>query len=513
MTGVTKPEACTMVIFGAAGDLTKRLLVPALYNLAQTGLIPEEFALVGVDIGDFTAEQWTGSLSDMLKSFTHDAGSEDEISAVDVKSWGHLTQQVSYVRGDFTQASCFAELERTLKKIESGRKGPANRLFYLAVADRFFAPIVAGLGTAGLVRNDADTWRRVIIEKPFGHDLESAKALNSAVLRHIAEDQVYRIDHFLGKENVQNIMALRFANGLFEPLWNRDHIDHVQITVAETVGVEGRGKFYEQTGALRDMVPNHVFQLVGMIAMEPPVGFSADAVRNKKCDVFSAMRPVRAEDAVRAQYSGGSINGHAYPAYRDEPNVSKDSNVETYVALRLAIDNWRWAGVPFFVRTGKRMACRMTEIAIVFKRAPLTTFQDTPIAKLPPSTLVLRIQPDEGVAHEFQVKRPGPTVDVSPVTMDFRYSDWFPPAPNVGYETLLFDCMMGDQTLFQRADMVEAAWRAVEPLLNDWSSDKTEIIKYEAGSEGPSAADVLIGSGNSSRNWRPIALNGGPRCP
>ncbi len=512
MTSVTKPETCTMVIFGAAGDLTKRLLVPALYNLAQTGLIPDEFSLVGVDIGEFTAEQWTESLHHMLRSFTHDVGSEDEISEVDAKSWSLLTQQVFYVQGDFTQEECFAKLGRTLTEIEGNRKGPANRLFYLAVADRFFASIVAGLGTAGLVRNEIDAWRRVIIEKPFGHDLESAKALNTAVLRSVTESQVYRIDHFLGKENVQNIMALRFANGLFEPLWNRDHIDHVQITVAETVGVEARGKFYEQTGALRDMVPNHVFQLVGMIAMEPPVGFSADAVRNKKFEVFSAIRPVRAADVVRAQYSAGSINGHACFSYRDESNVSKDSNIETYVALRLAIDNWRWAGVPFFIRTGKRMACRMTEIAIVFKRAPLTTFQDTPIATLPPSTLVLRIQPDEGVAHEFQVKRPGPTVDVSPVTMDFRYSDWFPPAPNVGYETLLFDCMMGDQTLFQRADMVEAAWRVVEPLLNDWSCEKTEIKKYEAGSEGPSAADVLIGGGDLGRNWRPVALNGAPRC-
>jgi glucose-6-phosphate 1-dehydrogenase len=322
----------------------------------------------------------------------------------------------------------------------------------------------------------------------------------------VREDQVYRIDHFLGKETVQNIMAFRFANGLFEPIWNRDRIDHVQITVAETVGVERRGRFYEKTGALRDMVPNHVFQLLAMVAMEPPVGFHSDAIRNKKAEVFAAMEPLRLSDAVRGQYGAGTVLGRPVHAYRDEPDVARDSPIETYVAMRLEIDNWRWAGVPFYLRTGKHMSHRTTEIAIRFKQAPAAAFEATPVADLPPNWLVLQIQPDEGISLQFEVKRPGPVVELAPVKMEFRYSDWFPPEPNVGYETLVYDVMLGDSTLFQRGDMVESTWRVVQPILDYWQkTPPTDFPNYASGSDGPAAADDLLRQ-DGNRAWRPVAL-------
>jgi glucose-6-phosphate 1-dehydrogenase len=344
----------------------------------------------------------------------------------------------------------------------------------------------------------------VVIEKPFGHSLESARELNASILRVLDEEQIFRIDHFLGKETVQSIMAFRFANGLFEPIWNRDRIDHVQITVAETVGVEKRGKFYEQTGALRDMVPNHVFSLVSMVAMEPPTGFDAAAIRSKKAEVLAAMPAVRPDQAVRGQYGSGTVLDKKVKAYRQEPDVAPDSNVETYVAMRLEIDNWRWAGVPFYIRTGKHLAQRNTEIAIRFKQAPYTPFQDTPVGDLRSNWLLLRIAPDEGISLQFEVKRPGPMMDLAAVKMDFRYDDWFPKEPNVGYETLLYDVMNGDQTLFMRADMVEQAWRIVQPVLDDWAEDKSaaSMAAYRAGSDGPAEADKLLTNGD--RRWRPV---------
>ncbi|HET6608221.1 MAG TPA: glucose-6-phosphate dehydrogenase, partial [Rhodopila sp.] len=336
-------------------------------------------------------------------------------------------------------------------------------------------------------------WRRVVIEKPFGHDLDSAKALNATILRVAEEHQIYRIDHFLGKETVQNIMALRFGNGMFEPIWNRDRIDHVQITVAETVGVESRGRFYERTGALRDMVPNHVFQLLAMVAMEPPAGFDATAVRNRKSDVFSALRTVAPEDAVRGQYD----------KYRQEKDVAPDSSTETYAAMRLSIDNWRWAGVPFYLRTGKHMSRRLTEIAIRFKPAPAAPFEDTDVGSLPPNWLLLQIQPDEGIALQFEVKRPGPVVDLAAVRMAFKYADWFPKEPNIGYETLIYDVMIGDQTLFNRADQVEETWRVVADVLDRWSKTKPEAFpNYASGSDGPAEADTLLS--RDGRSWRPV---------
>ena len=499
-----------MVIFGAAGDLTKRLLVPALYNLCHTGLLPDNFAIVGVDVADLDAAKWRDSLHDMLQSFVGNASSESRIDAIDAAGWQSLADGMSYLRGDFNDPALYQKLHDHLHDLSQQRQTQGNVLFYLAVADRFFGPIIEHLGHAGLADEalrdgTPQRWRRVVIEKPFGHDLNSAKALNTRIMRVLREEQIYRIDHFLGKETVQSIMAFRFANGLFEPIWNRDRIDHVQITVAETVGVERRGRFYETTGALRDMVPNHVFQLLAMVAMEPPAGFDAKAVRNRKADVFAAMSSARPDDAVRGQYAPGTVLGHDVPGYRQEPDVSPTSDTETYVAMRLHIDNWRWAGVPFYLRTGKRMTARMTEIAIRFKPAPYAPFDDTTVAALPPNWLVLHIQPNEGISLQFEVKRPGPVVDLAAVQMAFHYDDWFSREPNVGYETLIYDVMIGDQTLFNRADMIEETWRVVQPVLDAWAADPPRPFpSYASGSEGPHAAETLLrGDG---RAWRPLPV-------
>jgi glucose-6-phosphate 1-dehydrogenase len=358
-----------------------------------------------------------------------------------------------------------------------------------------------------MVKEEAGQWRRVVIEKPFGHDLPSAKALNAEILKTLQERQIYRIDHFLGKETVQNIMALRFANGLFEPLWNRQHIDHVQITAAETVGVERRGKFYETTGALRDMVPNHCFQLLALTAMEPPISFDANAVRDKKAEVIEAIRPIKPgrvlKDTVRGQYDSGVTLGKQVQAYRREPDVAPDSTTETYIACKLKIDNWRWAGVPFYLRTGKYLKRRWTEIAIRFHQAPYTLFRGTHVERMIPNWLILRIQPNEGIALEFAAKRPGPTVKLSTVSMDFAYKTYFDVAPNTGYETLFYDCMIGDATLFQRADNIEAGWRAVQPILDAWADDPPkDFPNYAAGGNGPPAADELLA--RDGRAWRPL---------
>ncbi len=489
-----------MTIFGAAGDLTKRLIVPALYNLVRANKLAEDFSVIGVDHNDRPQQEWIQSLSEMLEQFTG--------CAVDKAAWSWLTQRLQYMRGDFADDQTFKQLKSLLAKRRQTANGTANALFYLAVADRFFAPVIEQLGKAGLTEQSNDQWRRVIIEKPFGHDLASAKALNARVLKVLSEDQVYRIDHFLGKETVQNILVLRFANGIFEPLWTRDHIDHVQITAAETVGVEHRGRFYEQTGALRDMVPNHLFQLLAMIAIEPPSSFNADAVRNKQTELFHAIHPIAATDVVRGQYDRGTELGQPVPDYRHEPDVAPDSATETYVALKIGIDNWRWAGVPFYLRTGKRLAARTTEIAVHFRQAPYALFRDTPVEHLPPNILKLRIQPDEGLSISFSAKRPGQEIEIDGVAMDFAYSSYFEPVVAVGYETLIYDCLLGDATLFQRADTVEAAWQAIQPLLEAWSHDRPkDFPNYAAGSSGPHAADLLLA--RDGRKWLPIRANRG----
>jgi glucose-6-phosphate 1-dehydrogenase len=502
------PGPCAMVIFGAGGDLTRRLLFPALYNLCHTGLLPEHFAIVGVDLAERSVDAWRDSLREMLQGFIGNPSSESRIDAIDEAAWQRLAGCMSYVQGDLNDRGLYENLRLHLTDVAKQQQTGGNCLFYLAVADRFFGPVIEQLGHAGLLDEDLrddkpQHWRRVVIEKPFGHSLPSARELNARIRRELHEDQTYRIDHFLGKETVQNIMAFRFANGLFEPIWNRDRIDHVQITVAETVGVEHRGKFYEVTGALRDMVPNHVFQLLAMVAMEPPAGFDARSVRNRKADVFAALRTLGEGDVVRGQYGPGTVLDAKVPAYRSEPDVAADSNAETFVAMRLAIDNWRWAGVPIYLRTGKRVSRRYTEIAIRFKHAPYAPFEDTHVDTLPPNWLVLQIQPDESISLQFEVKRPGPVVELAAVRMEFKYRDWFPREPNVGYETLIYDCMIGDQTLFQRADMVEETWRVVQPVLDAWAAKPPQHFpNYAAGSDGPRSADVLLQ--HDGRAWRPV---------
>ena len=494
-------DPCTVVIFGAAGDLTSRLVVPALYNMRRTGLLSDNFNVIGFNHGKMTDNAWRSSLRTSLERFVSNSGGK-----LDEEAWGWLSGQMSYHAGDFDDLSAFQSLGVKLRDAERRRGTKGNVLFYLATPERFFGDVIEKLRDAGLVDDgghDGPFWRRVIIEKPFGHDLASAHSLNERILKVLREDQIYRIDHFLGKETVQNIMAFRFANGLFEPIWNRDRIDHVQITVAETVGVERRGSFYEQTGALRDMVPNHLFQLLAMVAMEPPTSFDAEAVRTRKAETIEAIRPIQPEDTVRGQYGPGAVNGQLAISYRDEPNVAPDSVTETFVAMKLSIDTWRWSGVPFYLRTGKHMGRRTTEIAIRFKSAPFAPFRGTGMDAFGPDWLVLQIQPDEGISLQFDVKRPGPRVELAPVRMDFKYADWFRAEPNVGYETLLYDCMTGDATLFQRADMVEACWRAVQPILDDWAQrSPADFPNYASGSAGPASADTLLALGG--RSWRPL---------
>ncbi len=366
-----------------------------------------------------------------------------------------------------------------------------------------FATIAEQLGRAGLVRAEGG-WRRIIVEKPFGTDLKSARELNAKLRSVFSEDQIYRIDHYLGKETVQNIMVMRFANGLFEPLWNREHVDHVQITVAETVSVESRGKFYDRVGALRDMVPNHLFQLLSLIAMEPPICFEADAVRTEKEKALEAIKPIAKEEVpsqvVRAQYTTGCVESKLVPAYRESDGVDPGSTTETFVAMLLTLDNWRWAGVPFYLRTGKALARRKTEIVINFKRAPFAMFRDTPVNRLAQNLLVLRIQPDEGASLQFNAKIPGPIIRIDGVRMEFDYKDYFDAAPSTGYETLIYDCMTGDPTLFQRADNIESGWRVVQPILDAWRESKQGLSWYEAGSDGPDAAAELLARGG--RGWR-----------
>ena len=495
----TRPESsaappCTLVIFGADGDLTKRLLVPALYNLASSKLLSDDFAVLGIDKGQGTTESWRGSLDHTLRSFADDPTSESYTPKLDETAWGWLSQRLEHLSGDFTHSVTFDQISKLIKD--------GSAIFYLAVASRFFAGIVEGLGKAGLLGQDDGKFRHVIIEKPFGSDLASAQALNAAILKHGDESQYYRIDHFLGKKTVQSIMALRFANGMFEPTWRREYIDHIQITAAETVGVEGRGSFYEGTGALRDMVPNHLFTLLCMIAMEPPNSFDADDVRSEKAKLLSAIQPLDPDQAVRAQYDAGTSLGHDVPAYRQEPNVAPDSRTETYVALKLLIDSWRWAGVPFYIRTGKHMAGRRTEIAIHHKPAPYNMFRDTPVDQLAPNIVRLLIDPEQGIVTQFDAKVPGPEMRLGQVSSSLYYKDFFQERPAVGYETLLYDCMEADATLFQRADAIEASWRAVQPVLDAWGGNQAELHAYAAGSHGPAAADALLA--RDGRAWLPI---------
>ena len=498
--GLAKAERAppvTLVIFGAAGDLTRRLLMPSIYNLVLAHLMDDGLKVIGVDHNPRTDEEYRETLSQAMEGFVGSRGGESNIGTLDAESWAWVRERLSYHVGEFDEAKTFTELKEKLS---------GNCIFYLAVAARFFGPIITALCDAGLMEQQDGAWRRVVVEKPFGHDLPSAKALNKLILDRISEDQVFRIDHFLGKETVQNIMALRFSNGIFEPLWNRFYIDHVQITAAETVGVEERARFYEPTGALRDMVPNHMFQLLAVTAMEPPNAFDADAVRAEKAKVIQAIKPWTpmrvARDTVRGQYTAGMVTDEPVTGYRLEKDVKHTSVTETYVAMRLKIDNFRWAGVPFYIRTGKRMPVRRTEIAIHFKQAPFAMFRDTSVDRLTPNIMVLHIQPSEGITLNLSAKVPGPKLELGGVAMDFRYSDYFHAPSSTGYETLLYDVMMGDATLFQRADMVEAGWAASQPLLDEWAAGRTKVQLYEAGTHGPEAADRLLE--RDGRSWLPL---------
>jgi glucose-6-phosphate 1-dehydrogenase len=475
------------VIFGATGDLTRRLLVPALRNLRRNGLLPDDFALIGVASRDIGEDGFREHLRKGMEQFG--GGARDDID------W--FLKRSRYISGKFEGPEPYTALAGLLP-------AERNALFYLATPPTQFEVITRRLGKAGLLRENEGTWRRLVIEKPFGHDLPSAVALDKRLLRVAHENQIFRIDHYLGKETVQNILVLRFANGFVEPLWNRDHVDHVQITVAETVGVEGRGRSYNGTGALRDMVPNHLFQLLSLIAMEPPSHLSADALRAEKAKVLHAVRHLDPRrDVVRAQYGAGRIGDTAVPAYRGEPDVPPDSSSETYAAMKLGIDNWRWVGVPFYLRTGKRLGRRRTEITVQFRQAPLTLFRDAPVERLPPNDLTLHIQPDEGVQLRFGVKIPGPTVRIDGADMKFAYSDVFEAKPSTGYETLIYDCMMGDASLFQRADTIEAGWAVIQPILDAWEKDRDIPLPiYEAGGMGPKEADELLA--RDGRRWRRI---------
>jgi glucose-6-phosphate 1-dehydrogenase len=478
-----------MVVFGGDGDLTKRKLIPSLCNLAAGHHLPEEFAVVGLARTNMTTEEFRQKLSRDMHDFA--------TAPVDSKLWDWLQQRIYYVTGEFQDPQAYQRLQETLKQVDSIHHTGGNYLFYLATAPGFFALIVEHLSRQGLTAQPPDTWRRVILEKPFGHDLESARELNRELRQFLEENQIYRIDHYLGKETVQNILVFRFGNGIFEPIWNRRYIEHVQITVSETLGVEHRGSYYEQSGALRDMVPNHLLQLLSFVAMEPPNSFDANAVRDEKVKVLRGILPLHSIEVLRSivagQYGAGIIDGKPMPAYRDEPHVSARSNTETFVALKLFIDSWRWADVPFYLRTGKRLAKRLTEIIIQFKRPPFMLFRKTPVDQLAPNLLIIRIQPDEGISLCFDAKIPGPALRVGKVDMDFCYSEYFGNAPQTGYETLLHDCFVGDATLFQRSDTVEVGWSTVQPILDVWSALPPDGLPiYPAGSWGPPEADELI---------------------
>jgi glucose-6-phosphate 1-dehydrogenase len=490
------PEPATMVIFGASGDLTKRKLLPALYSLTRDRLLPARFAVLGYarrPLGDdaFRDEMRAGC---------------DEFARrrpVDPEVWGTFARNLFYQAGSYDDPNAFTALKQRLDELERTLGLPGNRVFYLSTPPSSFATVIRNLGRAGLTQVAPGRFARVIIEKPFGVDLETARALNRDIHETLDEKQIYRIDHYLGKETVQNLLVFRFANGIFEPIWNDRFVDHVQITGAETVGVEGRGGYFEQAGILRDMVQNHLFQVLSLFAMEPPVAFETDAVRDEKLKVLKALRPIPSSEmdayVVRGEYAEGSIAGRSVPGYRQEPGVSPSSQTETYVALKLFVDSWRWAGVPFYLRSGKRLPKRVTEIAVVFKEAPHLLFGRRGEG-IRPNVLSIRIQPDEGIALNFGSKLPGPTMEVAPVNMEFSYGASFGVEPPEAYERLLLDCLLGDGTLFTRADEVEASWTWISHIHQHWATAAAPLAMYSAGSWGPEEADRLLAA--DGRSWR-----------
>ncbi len=494
------PEPCAMVIFGASGDLTERKLIPALYYLYRHELLPQGFSVVGYARSSFSDDQFRARLHDAVKEFLK----------VPVEDESYLTSFLEgafYIRGDYSSADAYDRLAKALDDLDERRGAGGNRLFYMATPPSFFGDIVRNLGSRGLARpkHEGKSWTRVVIEKPFGHDLESARELNRLVTGVFTEDQIYRIDHYLGKETVQNLLVFRFANGIFEPIWNRRYIDHVQIAVAEELGLEGRGGYYEEAGLVRDMIQNHVLSLLSLITMEPPSQFEAKSVRDEKSKLMRAIRPLpldRLNDvAVRGQYVEGWAGDKRLPAYRAEPKVSPQSVTETFAALKLYIDNWRWADVPFYIRSGKRLPKRISEITIEFRRAPHLLFRGTITEDMVPNLLRVRIQPDEGISLRFNAKIPDTTMQIRPVEMDFRYNDVFEASPPTAYETLLLDCMLGDPMLFTRDEFVDLAWEFITPLLRRWREDgRKGLYFYEAGTWGPPEAEGLME--RDGRHWR-----------
>jgi glucose-6-phosphate 1-dehydrogenase len=481
-----RADDCILVIFGASGDLTRRKLLPAIYNLAEAGLVPERFAIVGVARPRIDVDGYRRQMRERV--------TDAEGQPLEPDEWARIEERLQYVAGEFHDERLYEALAATLQELRSRYSIPPNYLFYFAVPPDLFATVADRLAAAGLAK-EQDGWRRVVVEKPFGYDLQSARSLNARLVAGFSESQIYRIDHYLGKETVQNILAFRFANGIFEPIWNRRYVDHVQMTVAEHEGIGSRGGYYDKAGALRDIVQNHMFQLLTLVAMEPPISFGAEHVRDEKVKVLHGVPALTADgvarDVVRGQYEG----------YRREPHVAPESRTETFVAMRLQVDSWRWAGVPFYLRTGKKLARRDTHVAVHFKRAPFMLFRDTPVECLNPNVLELRIQPDEGISLSFDAKVPGPLERLETVTMDFSYVQHFKREASTGYETLLFDAMTGDQTLFHRMDMVEAGWAVIDPILRRWAHDiRDPVPEYRSGSMGPPDADVLIE--RDGRQWR-----------
>jgi len=496
------PEPCVMIIFGATGDLTKRKLFPALYNLAKENFLPKNFAIVGVGRQELKTDAFREQIFENLEGFA------EETLDSDLFDW--FCGRTYYTGGDFNDDKrLFDDLKKLLVEVCKENDIPENFFYYMAIPPDLFATVTKKIVKNGLGRTENGLWRRFIYEKPFGHDLESAKKLNSDLLAILREKQIYRIDHYLGKETVQNILVFRFGNSIFEPIWNRNFIDHVQITVAEKLGVEARGGYYERAGALRDMIPNHIFQLVTLTAMEPPVSFEANSVRDEQAKILQAVQPISPEDAlhnaVRGQYGEGIINKKNVIAYRSEEKVYPDSNTETFAAMKLSIDNWRWADVPFYIRTGKRMPTKHSSIIIQFKKAPFILFRDTPVERLTTNRIEIHIQPDEGITLHFGAKIPGPIVNVGAVDMDFNYVEHFGETTSTGYERLLFDCMIGDATLFQRADMVEASWKIVTPILDVWNAiPPRSFPNYASGTWGPEESDALLKE--DGRAWKNVVV-------
>jgi len=496
-SSISPADPCTIVIFGASGDLSRRKLVPALYGLAAQNCLARRFAIIGFARTPMSDDAFQQTAVDSVKKFA-------DSSAAQEQECREFSKALAYVAGEYHNPEAFEKLKLRLEELDKAHRLNGNRLFYLATPPDVYPLIIEQLQKAGLAKNsNGKSWVRIIIEKPYGRDQASAKKLNHAVLKVFDEQQVYRIDHYLGKDTVQNLLVLRFGNGIFEPLWNRNYVDHVQITAAETLGVEQRAAFYETAGATRDMIQSHVLQLTSFVAMEPPASFDATAVRNEKIKVLQSIRPFTAEsietDVVRGQYGPGgeTRNSSLLAGYRNEPGVAKTSSTETFVAAKLQIDNWRWAGVPFYLRTGKRLPSRVTEIAIQFRRAPHVVFRDQDLST---NTLVLNVQPDEGISISFHAKSPGQEMKLKTVTMDFSYQKEFGAGERSAYATLINDCMRGDATLFDRADGVEAAWALVDPVLDYFESNKPKFPNYAAGTWGPRESDKLLE--RDGRHWR-----------